>query len=218
MKAIIFDLDGTLLDSLKDIALCMNQVLDEYNYPTHEISAYNYFVGDGALILTQNALPKHSTQKEIDKVLARFKEVYDLGIHKHTKPYSGILELLDKIDSTNLKVGVLSNKPHKFTLKYVEEFFGGFNITEVHGQKEGVAKKPDPTAALTIAHRFEIEPKDIVYVGDTATDIKTAKNAGFKSIGVLWGFRTLEELIENGADYITKEPKDIWDIIQQHQD
>ncbi len=217
MKAIIFDLDGTLIDSLTDIALCMNEVLEKLNYPTHDINKYNYFVGDGALVLTQNALPKNSSQEEINKVLEHFKELYDLGIHNNTKPYEGIRELLRALESSVLKVGILSNKPHAFTLKYAQKFFSDFTLEEVHGQKENVPKKPHPAGALDIANAFRLKPCEIVYVGDTATDIKTAKNAGMQSIGVLWGFRTKEELVENGADYIVETPQQIWDIIQKNQ-
>ena len=212
-KALIFDLDGTLIDSLEDIALSMNDVLQEFNLPTHPLKSYNQFVGDGALYLTQRAVPKNSSQELIDSILKRYKKVYDKAIYHSTKPYEGIYELLEKLQNTSLKMGVLSNKPHEFTLKYVETLFHQFEFLQVHGQKEDVPKKPHPQGALNIAHAFNLSSDEIVYIGDTPTDIHTAKNANMKSIGVLWGFRTKEELQEAGADFLAQHPQDIWDII-----
>ncbi|WP_419771080.1 MAG: HAD family hydrolase [Candidatus Marinarcus sp.] len=215
-KALIFDLDGTLIDSLLDMALCMNQVLKEFDLPTHELNAYNHFVGDGVLFLTQRAVPKNTTQEVIEKVVTRYKEVYDSVVCQNTKAYAGIYELLDKLQTNHLKMAVLSNKPHEFTLKYVETIFGAFNFCEVHGQKENVPKKPHPQGAITIAKNFNLNPDEIFYIGDTPTDIYTAKNANMKSIGVLWGFRTKEELQEAGADFLVSHPTQIWNIICEH--
>lgn len=214
MKAIIFDLDGTLINSLTDIALSMNDVLKEFEINTHKIDSYKKFVGDGALVLVENALGKNFSKDFINKVLKRFIEVYDLGVHDNTKPYKGIYELLENIEALDIKMAVLSNKPHEFTLKYVETLFCKNKFIEVHGQKEGIPKKPHPKGAINIAKAFNLSCEDIIYVGDTATDIKTAKAANMKSIGVLWGFRDEVELKEAGADFIVKEPSEIFDILQ----
>lgn len=213
MKAVIFDLDGTLIDSLYDIAQSMNQVLSEFNYPIHDLDKYNYFVGDGALVLVQNALPQVCNDNQIQKVLARFKEVYDLSEHHNTKPYEGIYELLQSLQDAQIRLGILSNKPHKFTLKYAQTLFSDFNFEEVHGQKEDVEKKPDPAGAIHIAQQMQLHPNDICFIGDTATDIKTAHNANMKSIGVLWGFRPQEELEEHGAHFLAHTPSDILRIV-----
>jgi len=215
MKAVIFDLDGTLINSLEDIAVCANRVLDELNYNIHKIVDYKHFVGDGARVLMQNALPKHCSKEELEFAFNRFKEVYDLDIHNNTKPYDGIVELLTQLEQAKVKKGILSNKPHAFTLKYAQNLFGQFNFDEIHGQKEGIKKKPDPTIALQIAKRLQIPTRKIFYVGDTATDIKTAQNANMKSIGVLWGFRTKEELVEQGADFIVESPQELWEILKK---
>ena len=215
MKAVIFDLDGTLIDSLKDIALCMNDVLNRLDLPTHPLEAYNYFVGDGALILAKNALPKNSDESLIQKVFEEFKILYDQEVHHHTKPYEGITELLGHLEQEGISINVLSNKPHQFTLKYVNTLLDQFNFHEVHGQKEDVEKKPDPAGVFNILKRLDIEPCDVLYVGDTATDMKTAKAANLKSVGVAWGFRPIEELIKHGADHIVHHPSEIFELLKK---
>ncbi len=209
MKSLIFDLDGTLINSLLDIAISMNKVLEKHNYPSHEIEKYNYFVGDGALVLVKNAMPYNSTEEEIQNALKSFIEIYEQNTHNNTFAYEGIYEMLQKIEELNIKKAVLSNKPHKFTLKYMENLFNNFNFQEIHGQKIDVPKKPDPTMAIQIATKLNTNIEDMIFIGDTATDIKTAKNANMKSIGVSWGFRPIEELIDAGADFIAQKPMDI---------
>ncbi len=213
-KAIIFDMDGTLLDSLTDIAICANRVLEEFELPTHPLDDYKYFVGGGALVLIQNCVPKELEENRLQKVLKRFIEVYDKKLQKNTKPYEGINELLRELNKQKIKIGILSNKPHKFTLKYTQEFFSEFNIIEVHGQKNSMPKKPDPTVAINIAKAFNLPCENIFFVGDSDVDMKTAKNANMKAIGVSWGFRGVEELIKNGADYIVKTPQDILSLLK----
>jgi len=214
-KALIFDLDGTLIDSLKDIALCANRVLEEFELPTHKIEDYKNFVGGGAEILFENCMPKDSNKELRDSVLERFKVIYDQNLQGNTKPYDGVYELLDLLESSNYKLGVLSNKPHKFTLKYVEEFFSKYNISQAHGQKEELAKKPDPIGAINIAKAFNLPCENIYFVGDSDVDMQTAKNAGMVAVGVSWGFRGTKELIENGADHIVETPIDILKLLNQ---
>ena len=215
-KTIIFDLDGTLIDSLEDIAVCMNQVLKELNLPIHEMNDYKYFVGGGISILVDNALNalnKKITDELKEKVTQRFKEIYDQKLHLKTKAYDGIYELLDELVTLDCNIGILSNKPHEFTVQYANSLFSKYNIKEVHGQKSDVPKKPDPIAAISIANSFNIPCEEIYFVGDTMVDMQTAVNANMIGIGVLWGFRDEKELMENGADFIVKHPLDILDII-----
>jgi len=212
-KAFIFDLDGTLIDSLTDIALCANKVLKKFNLPTHKIDDYKKFVGGGAQVLIENCVPKNSSQQLVTETLEEFKTIYDRALQKNTKPYDGIYELLELLTKEKIQVGILSNKPHEFTIKYVEEFFSSYNITEVHGQKEDVPKKPNPHAAINIANAFNIACKDIHFVGDTDIDMQTAKNANMIAVGVDWGFRDRKELLANGADFIVNTPKDIFNLI-----
>lgn len=212
-KAIIFDLDGTLIDSLEDIAVCMNQVFEEMGLPTYKINDYKKFVGGGVDILVENALGD-SRPKEVKKqVSARFKELYDQNLHAKTLPYDGIYDLLEKLEEANIKMAILSNKPHKFTCQYADSLFKDYNFLEVHGQKEHIEKKPNPRAAIDIANSLKLDCSEIYFVGDTKIDMQTAKNANMKAIGVLWGFRDEAELREYGADFIVEKPSDIFDII-----
>ncbi|MGB5919618.1 HAD family hydrolase [Arcobacter sp.] len=213
MKSLIFDLDGTLINSLLDIALSMNKVLEKHGYETHEIDEYNYFVGDGALVLVKNAMPQNASEEDIQIALKSFIEIYEQNTHNNTFAYEGINEMLEKLEKLKIKKAVLSNKPHKFTLKYMENIFNNFNFQEIHGQKIDVPKKPDPTMAIEIATKLNTKVENVIFIGDTATDMKTAKSAGMIAVGVEWGFRSVEELLENGADFIVKTPQDIIELL-----
>lgn len=213
-KAVIFDLDGTLIDSYKDIALHMNDALKELKLPTNKLEAYSKLLGDGALYLAQNAVPKNSSKELIEAVLAKYQELYAKEIYSFTKPYEGVYKLLEELQKQNFGLAILSNKPHFFTQKYAKMFFSQFNFSQVVGQKEDSYKKPNPQAALEIASYFNLDTKDIFFVGDTPTDIKTAINANMQSIGVLWGFRTKKDLLDAKADYLVNSPLDILSIIK----
>lgn len=213
-KAIIFDLDGTLIDSLEDIAVCMNIVLEEMNIPTYEISAYRNFVGGGVDILVENALGKNTSIEIKQNVVKRFKEIYDKNMHAKTKPYEDIYKLLDELVKLNYKLGILSNKPHEFTVQYANDLFKNYVFHEVHGQKAHIEKKPHPKAAIDIANSFNISSQEVYFVGDTKVDMQTAKNANMIAVGVLWGFRDEKELREHGADFIVEKPLDILDILK----
>lgn len=212
-KTVIFDLDGTLLDSIEDIASSMNKVLESLQLPTHKIEDYKHFVGGGVDILVENALSNQS--KEIKyEVIKRFKIEYDGKLHSKTLPYDGIYELLDELKKLDINLAVLSNKPHEFTVSYVNHFFKNYNFKEIHGQKKDVPKKPDPKAALDIVKCLDSSCENTYFIGDTKIDMQTAKSANMTAIGVLWGFRDEKELRENGADFIVKEPLEIINIIK----
>lgn len=212
-KTVIFDLDGTLLDSIEDIASSMNKVLESLQLPTHKIEDYKHFVGGGVDILVENALNNQS--KEIkDEVIKRFKIEYDGKLHSKTLPYDGIYELLDELKKLDINLAVLSNKPHEFTVSYVNHFFKNYNFKEIHGQKKDVPKKPDPKAALDIVKCLDSSCENTYFIGDTKIDMQTAKSANMTAIGVLWGFRDEKELRDFGADFIVKEPLEIINIIK----
>ena len=212
-KTVIFDLDGTLLDSIEDIASSMNKVLESLQLPTHKIEDYKHFVGGGVDILVENALNNQS--KEIkDEVIKRFKIEYDGKLHSKTLPYDGIYELLDELKKLDINLAVLSNKPHEFTVSYVNHFFKNYNFKEIHGQKKDVPKKPDPKAALDIVKCLDSSCENTYFIGDTKIDMQTAKSANMTAIGVLWGFRDEKELRDFGADFIVSNPLEILKIIQ----
>ena len=212
-KTVIFDLDGTLLDSIEDIASSMNKVLESLQLRTHKIEDYKYFVGGGVDILVENALSNQS--KEIkDEVTKRFKIEYDGKLHSKTLPYDGIYELLDELKKLDINLAVLSNKPHEFTVSYVNHFFKNYNFKEIHGQKKDVPKKPDPKAALDIVKCLDSSCENTYFIGDTKIDMQTAKSANMTAIGVLWGFRDEKELRDFGADFIVSNPLEILKIIK----
>lgn len=213
-KALIFDLDGTLIDSLEDIAICANMVLKQFGLPTHAIKDYKSFVGAGAQVLMKNCTPENSSKELVKKTIKEFKIIYDQNMKNNTFPYEGINELLELLTKDNYKIGVLSNKPHKFTLQYINKLFKNYNMIEVHGQKDEVPRKPNPIAAINIAKAFDIPCEDIYFVGDTNIDMQTAKNAGMIAVGVKWGFRTVKELEDNGADFIVNKPLDILKLLK----
>ena len=191
----------------------MNQVLKELNLPFYKIDDYKYFVGGGISILVDNVLDNDISKEMKEKVTSKFKEIYDQKLHEKTLPYEGIYELLDELEKLDFKIGILSNKPHEFTLQYVNNLFSKYNMQEIHGQKKELPKKPDPIAAINIAKRFETPCEEVYFVGDTMVDMQTAKNANMKAIGVLWGFRDEEELLNNGSDFLVKHPLDILEIV-----
>jgi len=214
MKALIFDLDGTLLNSLEEIALTMNKILKEYSYKEYEIKEYKDFVGDGPLTLVRNILPKDTKEEKIKLMVQGFKDAFDTELKHASKPYEGVENLLKKLQNLPLKLAILSNKPHELTCAYTKELFAAYNFLEVHGQKQNIPKKPHPKGAICIAKRLNIACEDIYFIGDTPTDIKTAQAAKMKSIAVTWGFRKEEELKEAGADYLVQNCDELYELIK----
>jgi len=212
-KAVIFDLDGTLIDSLEDLANSVNQTLSEFGFNTHEINAYKYFIGDGVKVL----LKKATDYKESDEIIAelheRFKVIYKKEIDTKTTVYEGIYSLLENLENTDYPKAILSNKPHNFTIDCINKFFYDFTFVNISGQKHTIAKKPDAQAAFLIANELKKDVKDIYFVGDTKVDMQTAKNAGMIAIGVLWGFRDEKELRDNGADFIVSNTNELYNIL-----
>ena len=210
-KGVIFDLDGTLLDTLKDLADAANASLAHYGYPVHSIDAYRYFVGDGLQTLVQRVLPDSATESDVKKLMEKFAELYTTMWNAHTAPYPGVLDMLKTLAEGGCALAVLSNKPHQFTQICVQSFFPEVSFAFVCGKRDGIAKKPDPVGALEIAEKMNLSVDEILYVGDTATDMQTGNRAGMKTVGVEWGFRTREELEENNAWQIAKTPAEVVD-------
>jgi len=194
-KGVIFDLDGTLLDTLKDLALAANTTLASFGFPQHPMDDYRYFVGEGLKTLMRRIVPDYVVNDgQLENYIKKFNEVYKQCWNINTAPYPGIPEMIAALSHAGVKLAVLSNKPHAFTKICVETFFPDHPFMYVYGQRDGVAPKPDPAGALDIATQMELVTESILYIGDTATDMQTGKRAGLRTIGVEWGFRDRAEL------------------------
>lgn len=213
-KAIIFDLDGTLIDSLEDLCNAANRVLKKNNFPTHKMEKYRYFVGEGVVALITRALPDEIKNEDIiNSCVGEFREEYRKSWNIKTKPYEGIAEMLDLITLRGLKMAVLSNKPDYFTKKCVAAFLPNWKFDRIIGQRDDVPKKPDPAGAKEIAEYLAVSPSEIIYVGDTPIDMETAIAAGMLPVGVLWGFRPEDELKKSGAHIVIQKPEEIIEVI-----
>ena len=212
-KGIIFDLDGTLADSLADLALSMNWVLASYGYPVHEKDDYKRFVGSGIRSLIERALPVEAREERIiDKVVSTMMEYYSIHCTDHTELYPGIEPLVKEAKDRGLKLAVFSNKPHPFTEIIVNRLLPGM-MDRVQGYTCEELKKPNPAEVLRICREMSLSVSDVLYVGDSDVDIITARNAGMRSAGVLWGFRGESELRKAGADYIVSIPSQILELL-----
>lgn len=215
-KACIFDLDGTLVDSLRDLADASNHALHIQGYPTHETAKYRYFVGNGIPKLIERTLPvKARTPDILAHTRALFDAYYDVHRLDHTAPYPGILPLLDQLGEKGIPIAIVSNKADPFTKKIASALFGN-RFQSVLGSRPNVPRKPDPTAALEIASNLNTAPEECLFIGDSGVDMKTATAAGMTGIGVLWGFRGREELLENGAHKLIEQPAELLSLLQIH--
>ena len=212
-KGVIFDLDGTLVNSLQDIADSMNIVLKSYNYPTHSYEEHQSFIGSGIRSLVSKSLPlAHNNEKQINRCFNSMIEVYRDNCTRKTKPYDGIIELLDNLISRDIKLSVLSNKSDEFTKKITHALFPNY-FDPVIGLSIEKLKKPNPFGAVEISKNLRIKAEEIIYIGDTGIDMQTANNANMFAVGVLWGYRPKEELIANGADYLLSSPLNLIQIL-----
>ena len=216
IKQIIFDLDGTLLNTLDDLAASVNYVLRKYDYPEHDLVAYQSFVGNGIQKLVERALPEN--QRE-EATILKLKEEFVVYYQQHKTafscPYDGILDLLSQLHQQGIILAVASNKYQQGTLELVNHFFGKELFSVVLGQRENVPIKPDPSIVNDILKQTGIAASDTLYVGDSGVDMQTAKNSSITSIGVTWGLRSRKELEENGACHIVDRASDILGLISK---
>lgn len=213
IKAVLFDLDGTLVNSLEDLANATNFALSSMGFPCRELGEYNYLVGDGIPKLIERALPEgaktpENSKKCLDIFMAYYREHY----HDKTYAYKGVKELISDLKQNDLKTAVVSNKAQEMAQKVAEKLFGNM-FDAVAGKREGFAAKPDPALTLEIVRELGVKPDDCALIGDSGMDMAAAVNGGLLPIGVLWGFRTKEELINNGAAYTVSSPDEILNII-----
>lgn len=205
-RLVIFDLDGTLLDTVADLANATNQALEQCGYPTHPVEAYYKFVGNGINKLFARALPTEASNEEnVLRVRSLFLPYYNEHNADCSRPYPGIVELLHTLQEDGVKIAVASNKYHEATLKLVHHFFPDIRFTAIYGQREDVPIKPAPDIVYDILHDTGISAEQTLYVGDSGVDMQTACNAGVESVGVTWGFRSEAELREHGAAHLVHE-------------
>ena len=214
VQAIIFDLDGTLLDTLADIGDSVNQMLAETGLPGHTTDDYRRFIGNGIRMLVTRALPiDNRSAAMVDACVRRARELYWLNWKNKTRPYDGITDLLDLLRTKGLPLAVLSNKPHDFTVRYVDAFFVKGDFSVVMGQSDRFPVKPDPASALEIARQIGPAPSTFLFVGDSAVDMRTAGAAGMHAVGAAWGFRGPRELRENGCQTLVSHPLEIMSLL-----
>lgn len=225
LDALIFDLDGTLADSLADIGEAMNAVLAELSLPPHDLEAYKVFVGEGAENLTRRAVRaaqgldwrSPSTEglpRPLPDLVESYRVHYARQEHGRSSLYPGVDAMLDGVVASGRKMAVLSNKRDDFTKHLVEQEFARWPFVDVRGERDGVPRKPDPTAALELALALNVLPARIGFVGDTPIDVGTARAAGMVPIGVLWGFRSRAELTQAGAKFLLEHPKDLLPLLR----
>ncbi len=209
-RLVIFDLDGTLLNTIDDLASSANYALRQHGYPEHALSAYRYFVGNGITKLIERALPEAARQPEtILQLREDFVTYYQQHKTDRTRPYPGIPELLEQLHAQGILLGVASNKYHQGTIELIRHYFGETLFSIVLGQRENIPTKPDPTIVFEILQATRQAASQTLYIGDSGVDMQTARNAGLVSIGVCWGFRPRQELEEQGACHLVDHPQEI---------
>ncbi|MDD2648303.1 MAG: HAD family hydrolase [Eubacteriales bacterium] len=208
-EAVVFDLDGTLLNTLDDIADSVNFALNAYGFPEHLHEEYKYFVGNGVDKLIERALGENNSPCSFTKVKAEYLRHYDSNRNNLTKPYDGIEEALSAMEGRGIKLLVLSNKPEHDTSAMIPRHFPSIHFSLIRGGRDGVPVKPNPQAVNEMLSELSLGRQRVLYVGDSGVDMETAKNAELKSCGVIWGFRTEKELRECGACHIARNPQEL---------
>jgi phosphoglycolate phosphatase len=215
-RAVLFDLDGTLLDTLRDLADAANHVLAASGFPQHEVDAYRDFVGGGIGVLASKALPDNRRDpKTVAKIAAKIEEAYSKRWAEHTLPFPGIPELLDTLAISGIRMAILTNKPQKPAELMVASLLARWHFDAVAGERPGIPLKPDPLATLQIAGQLAVPPAEFLYLGDSATDMQTAVAARMYPVGALWGFRTREELLAGGAKVVLNHPMDLVPLLRR---
>ncbi|HWQ78419.1 MAG TPA: HAD family hydrolase [Anaerovoracaceae bacterium] len=209
-RAVIFDLDGTLLDTVDDLADSMNAALKHWGFPEHTASDYKRLIGNGLRNLAEVSLPGPNRDDEtIDCCLSYMRAEYEKRWSEKTRPYPGIPELLDELARRQIKMAVLSNKAHTFTRKIIETLLPDWKFDAVFGERLSIPRKPDPQTSFEIAGLLDIPVEEFIFLGDSGVDMKTAHAAGMLPVGALWGFRPMEELKENGAKFLISKPLEL---------
>lgn len=214
-RGAIFDMDGTLTDTVDDLHFSMNQTLVHYNLPPLTIEQVKKFVGNGARKFLQRSLPADlaTDKKFFERAFELYNLCYISNSTRAVKPYAGVMDMLAALEAKKIPLGICTNKQHVAALEITQKVLAPINFLYVSGDEPGQPRKPDPTRALECAELLNVAPEDIAYFGDTAVDIQTALNAGFLPVGVTWGFRPRSELVEAGATIIVDKPREILERI-----
>ncbi len=209
-KAIIFDMDGTIFDSLEDIADSMNTVLKENGYSKHPVDAYRQFIGDGIELLVKRALPESEQGRETIRYYVKaMRNEYAKRWTLKTRPYPGISKMIDECISEGLKLAVLTNKLEDSAIELIDRLLPEKHFDYIWGARSQLPKKPDPAGALLLIRQMNLRPSDCIYLGDMPVDMKTALSAEIYALGALWGYRTADELFEAGAQAVLRQPVDL---------
>ena len=215
IKACIFDMDGTVLNTIDSISYFANSALKKFGLAEIETEVYKKIVGNGANVLVHRMLNTIGADDSLyDELLREYNTTYDNDFLYLAKPYDGIMEMLKALKEKGIMLAILSNKPHNTTVKISEAMFSDVPIDLCFGGREDVALKPDPAGVFEIMKELNVKEEECLYIGDTATDMETGKRANLYTIGVLWGFRDYRELKESGADMIIEHPSEIVDIVK----
>ena len=213
-KAVLFDLDGTLLDTLEDIARSMNAVLTNAGFPAHPVEEYRGFIGEGIATLVRRALPERcADERTVQQHVAAMIDGYGRRWTEHTRPYPEIPELLHALTVRKFKMAVLSNKMDSFTRDMVKTLLADWQFEEVLGAQPSIPRKPDPAGALLISRQCGVRPEEFLYLGDSNTDMQTAVNAGMYPVGALWGFQEVEQLLAAGAQTLIEKPLELLTLL-----
>lgn len=217
-KCCLFDLDGTILDTVKTIAHYGNNALTQFGLPTAPVKEYNYFAGDGSRVLIKRMLEFSGSYdaKIHDDLWHTYMSMYDEDPYYLTSPFDGMIDAITALKGMGVRVGVITNKPHLAAQSVVERFYGKDFFEVCVGITDSRPTKPNPTVTLDAVKSMGLMPEQCVFVGDTCVDIQTGKNAGMFTIGVTWGFRPIEELLQNGADFIAHKPSDILKVFKEN--
>jgi len=214
VSGVIFDLDGTLLDTIRGLADAMNAVLTERGFQGHSVEDYKKFVGRGIETLVTLSLPEEAGDGVVQEILQAMRKRHAQDWPQTTKPYPGVLETLQGLFDRGMKVSILSNKPHKYTVQMVEALLPGFPFDQVLGARDSIPIKPAPDAALEIARGWVLPPSQIAFVGDSDVDMETAVNASMLPVGVMWGFRNAQELADSGGRILVANPEDLLVVLR----
>jgi len=215
-KAAIFDLDGTLIDSLADLADSANEMLVGFGFPRHDLDKYRYFVGNGSRKLIERCLPaeKAADSAFVDEALAKYKLCYDKNLTHKTVCYEGIMDMLKALQAKHIPLGICTNKHQSAADTIVDKLFPKDMFVSVIGDCKDMPRKPDPKKVLLIAAQMGVKPAEVAYFGDTSVDMDTANNAGMLPIGVTWGFRPQEELVAHGAKILLDTPMELFSKVE----